>query len=117
MRRRYVLGSIPTLKGPQRSSLIDRKCLQTGVSQIRHAQPFVDHLDGGHKPPQPQETIVPSYSIDMDSPKGAQKERPEEDSLPPPVPCSKIKPIDPFPTSVEADSAVHCSAQGRNRDH
>ena len=68
-------------------------CLQSGVSQIRHAQPFADHAETGSKTPQPQETIVPSYSIDVDSPTKLQKAAEEQypsTSLPPAVPNSKF---------------------------
>ena len=64
--------------------------LQSGVSQIRHVQPFSDHADAGNKTPRPLETIVPSYSIDIESPKkGAPAESQPEPPLPPPLPSSE----------------------------
>ena len=68
--------------------------LQSGVSQIRHSQPFSDHPDGAIRLPQPQETIVPSYSIDLETPHLDEFEdiRAKATS-PPPVPSSE-----PFPT-------------------
>ena len=72
--------------------------MQSGVSQIRHSHSPSKDAGTFPRPPALTETIVPSYSINMDSPRVSPRPSPRSDGstgLNRPVPKSKPLSVGP----------------------
>jgi hypothetical protein len=75
--------------------------LQSGVSQIRQSHSLDQHPESTLRPSEPEETIVPSYSIDMDLPDRSSRPEPEPLPLSHPLPTSKPNSAHPSDLNVD----------------